>query len=78
MPFVWDNILMYEFEGAGPRTMAKKIKQAPSTQIGVIAEGKDESARRYFLLGVGGKPIPSFHLCLRADFQPTKMRFQAR
>jgi hypothetical protein len=37
--------------------MAKKIKQAPSTQISVIAEGTDEWGRRYFLLGEKGEPI---------------------
>jgi putative DNA primase/helicase len=39
--------------------MAKKIKQAPSTQISVIAVGRDEAKRRYLLLGKGGKPIPN-------------------
>jgi putative DNA primase/helicase len=38
--------------------MAKKIKRAPSTQITVIAEGKDEWGRRYFRLGMRGEPIP--------------------
>jgi hypothetical protein len=37
--------------------MAKKIKQVPSTQICVIAEGTDEWGRRYFLLGEKGEPI---------------------
>jgi uncharacterized protein (DUF927 family) len=39
--------------------MAKKIEQAPSTQISVIAEGKDELGRRYFLFGAEGEPIPN-------------------
>jgi putative DNA primase/helicase len=39
--------------------MAKKTKRSPSTQLSVIAEGRDEAERRYLLLGKGGKPIPN-------------------
>jgi putative DNA primase/helicase len=37
--------------------MAKKIKQMPSPQISVIAEGRDEWGRRYFRLGEEGEPL---------------------
>jgi putative DNA primase/helicase len=37
--------------------MAKKIKQTPSTQLSVIAEGRDEWGRRYFRLGERGEPL---------------------
>lgn len=43
--------------GKGRRTMAKKTNTNLSPHISVIAEGKDEWGRRYFLFGAGGKPI---------------------
>jgi hypothetical protein len=60
----WDSVGMYEFtRGKGRRTMAKKANTNLSPDISVIpeviAEGKDEWGRRYFLFGVGGKPIPN-------------------
>ena len=39
--------------------MAKRIKRTPSTLISVVAEGKDELGRRYFLFGAEGEPIPN-------------------
>lgn len=53
---------MHEFTmGNGRRTMAKKSNKILAPDISVIpeviAEGKDEWGRRYFLFGVGGKPI---------------------
>jgi putative DNA primase/helicase len=58
IPFVSDNTFhCTNTNGPGPRTMAKKIKQTPSTQISVIAEGKDEWGRRYLLLGERGRAI---------------------
>jgi hypothetical protein len=48
--------------------MAKRIKQAPPTQISVIAEGRDEWGRRYLLLGEGGKPAPKLPPMLASGF----------
>jgi putative DNA primase/helicase len=39
--------------------MAKKTNTNLSPDISVVAEGEDESGRRYFLLGAGGEPIPN-------------------
>ena len=39
--------------------MAKKANTNLSPDISVIAEGKDEWGRRYFLFGAGGKSIPN-------------------
>src|ERR1039458_5877165 len=58
----WDSVGMYEFpRGNGQRTMAKKANTNLTPHISVIpeviAEGRDEWGRRYFLFGIGGKRI---------------------
>ena len=55
--------------------MAKAAKEATtdkSPDISVIAEGKDEWGRRYFLLGVAGKPVTKLPPILASRFASDK------